>query len=88
MLVAFVISSVTWQRGVLEQKVRRWQVKYGLTESEVREPLEVELEYHGNGNPLPFRPARTDADRAAHRREIGELLGHDNPARFQETGPE
>ena len=88
MAVPFVISSINFHRDHFRQKVQRWQIKHGLSEARARKILEIELEFHGSGNPLWFRPARTDAEKATHRREIGELLGHEDPARFQETDAE
>jgi len=85
MAVPFVISSVNFHRDHFRQKVQRWQIKHDLSEARAREILEIELEFHGSGNPLWFRPKPTDEERRAHNREIARLLGHDDPTRMQET---
>jgi hypothetical protein len=74
MAVPYVISSVTLQRDVLERKVRRWQVKYELNEAEAEELLEVELEYHGSGNPFSLRSKPTAEEMREHRNDINRLL--------------
>jgi hypothetical protein len=84
----FVISSIIGHRDRISQRVKRWQTKHNLSDSQAEEILAIELKFHGSGNPLSFRRARSDREKEAHRREIENLLGHDDPTRFQEARPE
>ena len=86
-VAAFVLLALHRQRKAIEGRVEQRRIKHDLSESQVRELLDIELKYHGNGNPLSMRPRPTTGQRDAHRREISELVHAKLPDQATETPP-
>jgi hypothetical protein len=64
--------------AALEITLARWKQQYRLSDEQVVRLRAVEREYHGSGNPL-FSHTHNSEQRAAHRKQIREILGADLP---------
>jgi len=77
-------ASVQSHHRSLEQRLKRWKIKYLLSDAEISRLRAVEEAFHGTGSPFT-RENPTLEENARHRREIAALLPTDAAQRFLQS---
>jgi len=81
MLLLVHILSTRQQSLDLDLLVDRWRQQYHLTDEQVRQIREIEMNFHGSGNPFT-RPSHTRAEMREHHREISAHMNPEDGARY------
>lgn len=68
----------------LERRLKKWKIKYALTDAEVARLRALEESFHGAGGLFP-RGNPTPQENARHRLEIAAVLPADAAQRFLKT---
>lgn len=82
-LAAFVtVSGMITQRAALHRVLAAWTVTYHLTPEQADRIREIELNFHGNGNPFTSRESGTPEENDAHHLEVSRVMNPEDGARF------
>lgn len=82
-LAAFVtVSGMITQRAALNRMLASWTVSYHLTPEQADRIREIELNFHGNGNPFTSRESGTPEENDAHHLEVSRVMSPEDGARF------
>jgi hypothetical protein len=79
-----VILKMAGQRGKISQRLESWRTEFGLKEDQVRKLREIELEFHGSGNPFSTLPAHTTAQLSSHDKQVASAMGQEAGKRYIE----
>jgi len=79
------VAGMITQRGALNRQLMQWRASYHLTDQQVARIREIELEFHGNGNPFTSRESGTPEENDAHHLEISRVMNPEDGARFAEV---
>jgi hypothetical protein len=77
----FHVATSAQFNNFLEMKLGRMRVEYSLTEAQLGEVREMEIAFHGRGNPF-FRPSHTLEEQRAHEIAISKTMSPENAKRF------
>ena len=66
-------------RRTIEERAERWRSRHDLSESQMLQVLEIERQFHFNGNPFSTRSKPTRDQLEAHRRKIKQILHAEDP---------
>jgi hypothetical protein len=68
------------QKIAIAEQVEKWRVQFHLNESQVSGLREIELEYHGDGNPFGNFHSHSAQEMQNHQEQLRRLLGEDGHA--------
>lgn len=85
-LALFVtVSGMITQRGALNRQLMQWRASYHLTDQQAARIREIELKFHGNGNPFTSRESGTPQENDAHHLEVSRVMNPEDGERFVEV---
>lgn len=76
------VAGIINQRIALNRTTAKWKSLYHLTDTQAARIREIELEFHGNGNPFTSRDSGTPEENDAHHLEISRVMNPEDGARF------
>ena len=79
------VSGMITQRAALHRVLAGWTVSYHLTPEQAARIRQIELKFHGNGNPFTSRESGTPEENDAHHLEISRVMNPEDGARFVEV---
>lgn len=78
----FILSCLKQQSVAIDRQLQKWKASYHLTDEQVLRLKEIELTFHGNGNPFTNFKAHTPDDTSKHHRYMSTLMNPEDGARF------
>lgn len=78
----YILGCIHQQNRELTRQMERWRKSYHLTESQVARIRELELTFHGNGNPFAFRGEPTQQELEQHHIAISQAMPPADGTRF------
>ncbi len=79
------ISGIIDERAALGRLLEKWTASYHLTGEQADRIRQIEVEFHGNGNPFTSRGSATPEENHAHHLEISRAMNPEDGARFMEA---
>lgn len=76
------IGGIAAQNNALDNQLSRWRTRYHLTEEQAARIRQLELEFHGNGNPFTSRESGTPEENDAHHFAISRVMKAEDSERF------
>lgn len=76
------VAGIGQQREALDKQLARWKAQYHLTDDQAARIRQIELGFHGNGNPFTSRDSGTAEEDAAHHLEIARVMDAEDGERF------
>jgi hypothetical protein len=76
------VAGMITQRAGLNKQLLQWRAAYHLTDQQAARIREIELKFHGNGNPFTSRDSGTPEENDAHHLEISRVMNPEDGARF------
>lgn len=72
-VVSVLVRTGQWRRSI-DARLTKWQSKYHLTDEAVARAREIELEFHGSGNPFTSPIKRSAIEVQKHHEELSTLM--------------
>lgn len=76
------MAGVGQQRKALDKQLAQWKPLYHLTDEQAERIRQIELDFHGNGNPFTSRVSGTPEEDEAHHLEISRVMKPKDAERF------
>lgn len=76
------VSGMIEERAALHRMLMEWTASYHLTAEQAEHIRQLELEFHGNGNPFTSRDSGTPEENDAHHLEISRVMNPEDGTRF------
>lgn len=80
-LLIFFISRTKW-RNILDDQLARWKVTYHLNDAVVSQLRQIELDFHGSGNPITTPIKRNAIEVKEHHDSMALLMKEEDAAKF------
>lgn len=76
------VGGIAAQNKALDGQISRWRTLYHLTAEQAARVRQLELEFHGNGNPFTSRESGTPEENDAHHLAISRVMNPSDAERF------
>lgn len=80
-----IVFGVFSRRAVLNKQMMKWKAAYHLTDEQAARIHQIEVDFHGNGNPFTSPASGTPEENDAHHLEISREMNPEDGARFIEV---
>ena len=80
-VLLFFMSKTRWRKG-LDDQLSRWKVTYHLNDTVVDQLRQIELDFHGSGNPFITPIKRNATEVKEHHDGMALLMNKEDGARF------
>ena len=76
------VMGIGAQRQALDKQFAKWKKTYHLTDEQAARIRQMELDFHGNGNPFTSRDSGTPEENTAHHLEMSRVMNPEDGERF------
>ncbi len=80
-VLLFFVSRARWRNG-LDDQLARWKVTYHLNDAVVSQLRQIELDFHGSGNPITTPIKHTALEIKEHHDGMALLMRKEDGAKF------
>lgn len=80
-VLLFFVSRARWRNG-LDNQLSRWKISYHLSDSVVSQLRQIELDFHGSGNPITTPIKRSALEIKEHHDSMALLMSKADGAKF------
>ncbi len=80
-VLLFFVSRARWRNG-LDAQLARWKVTYHLNDAVVSQLRQIELDFHGSGNPITTPIKRNALETKQHHDGMAALMEKEDGAKF------
>jgi hypothetical protein len=80
-VLLFFVSRARWRNG-LDNQLSRWKISYHLSDSVVSQLRQIELDFHGSGNPITTPIKHTALEIKEHHDGMALLMKKEDGAKF------
>ena len=80
-VLLFFVSRAKWRNG-LDNQLSRWKSSYHLSDSVVSQLRQIELDFHGSGNPITTPIKHTALEIKEHHDGMAMLMSKEDGAKF------
>ena len=77
-----IMTGIFQQNAAVNNQVAKWKGQFHLTAEQASRIRELELEFHGNGNPFTSRDEGTEAETDAHHQRISRVMTPEDGQQF------
>lgn len=76
------VMGIGAQRQALDKQFAKWKTLYHLTDEQAARLRQMELDFHGNGNPFTSRESGTPEENLAHHLKMSRVMSPEAGERF------
>lgn len=80
-VLLFFVSRARWRNG-LDNQLSRWKTSYHLSDSVVSQLRQIELDFHGSGNPITTTIKRSALEIKEHHDGMAMLMSKEDGTKF------
>lgn len=80
-VLLFFVSRARWRNG-LDDQLARWKISYHLSDSVVNQLRQIELDFHGSGNPITTPIQHNAIEIKVHHDGMALLMSKEDGAKF------